>query len=77
MGEVSPSCGGGIEGGGVCLQMFPRQTNKTETGLGDLESPIVAIWGVFGSRVGRLGGCEVSLRLSVVEIREYKGSRKI
>jgi hypothetical protein len=58
-------------------QMFPRQTNKTETGLGDLESLIVVIWEVVGSRVGRLDGCKVSLRLSVVEIRGYEGSGKI
>jgi hypothetical protein len=65
------------KGGGVCLQMFPRQTNRTETGLGDLESLIVAIWEVSWSCVGRLGRREVPLRLSVVGIRGCEESGKI
>jgi hypothetical protein len=58
-------------------QMFPRQTNRTETGLGDLESLIVAIWEVSWSCVGRLGRREVPLRLSVVGIRGCEESGKI
>ena len=54
------------EGGG--LQMFPRQTNRTETGLGDLESLIVVFWDISWSVACLVGG-RFCLCLSLVELR--------
>jgi len=48
--------------------MFPRQTNRTETGLGDLESLIVVFWDISWSVACLVGG-RFCLCLSLVELR--------
>ena len=43
------------------LQMFPRQTNRTETGLGDLESLIVLFWDMSRPVACLVGGRLLSM----------------
>lgn len=53
--------------GGACIQMFPKQTKSTETGLGDAVSAIVEASAVVEASPAVMVACEVLLWCSVEE----------